>query len=249
MARAQAVCEKVVVVAQAHGGYASWMANGQLVGAAPDLAADLLRQAGVKNVEFQSQISFGELWQELTVGDADMTMSLGNSVGRDRLVDFVTPPYASQFLWVITRKKEVFPFNKFEDLLGKVGGGQAGESYGDGPFGQFIANAANLVRSPTLPESLQLLREGKLDYVLAYEYPAYAHMYINNLFDELGILSTFPYLQHLHIAFSKRSKCSVALREKLSKLIVTTNAKQRYFVLLAKYREMFNEQHRFGPRS
>jgi polar amino acid transport system substrate-binding protein len=116
-----------------------------------------------------------------------------------------------------------------------------GEAYGNSKFGLFVQNELNLERSPTISRSFELLLDGKVDYILAYENAANSEIFINNLGDKVDVISTFPFYAETYIAISKRSKCAGLIGPRLSKEIEVAKQKNLFYLLTNKYRNIFNE--------
>ena len=142
---------------------------------------------------------------------------------------------------MIVRKGERFPLRKYSDLKGRKGVAGRGEAFGNSKFGVYVQNELNLERSPTITRSFELLLDGKVDYILAYENAANSEIFINNLGEKVDVVSTYPFYAETYIAISKRSKCAESLGPRLSKEIEIAKQKNLYFILTNKYRNIFNE--------
>ena len=139
------------------------------------------------------------------------------------------------------KRGNAFDFQKFEDLLGRTGASTAGETYGDGAFGEFARRDLKLERGADLGKVIDMLLEDKVDYIFAYENAAYGQMMNRNLGTKLQILPAYPTRAETYIAFSKRSKCSAVLRQRMSEQVTLANSLHTYRKLLSQYREVFNE--------
>jgi len=235
------VCERLVITGPPAGPPSSWLQNDKLIGASVDFVRDVALAAGVKTVETKSYESWAKALDATQRGEVDLIFSAAWTEERGRFLNFIQPAYAGQYLYVIVRKGERFPLRKYADLKGRKGVAGRGEAFGNSKFGVFVESELSLERSPTITRSFELLLEGKVDYILAYENAANSEIFINNLGEKVDVVSTFPFYAETYLAMSKRSKCTEALGPRLSQEIEIAKQKNLYFLLTNKYRNIFNE--------
>jgi hypothetical protein len=166
---------------------------------------------------------------------------VGQSQQRERYLDYVRPSFGHQFLYVIVRRGEAFDLQKFEDLSGRSGAFSAGETLGDGVFGEFARKELQLQRPTDLSKSLDMLVDNQVDFVLGFENAANSLMFSKNLGAKLQILPTYPIRSEFFIAFSKRSKCGPVMRQRFSEQVVIANNANTFRKLMKHYLEVFNE--------
>ena len=234
-------CSKLIITGPPSGAPASWVSEGKLIGAATEFVQTVALKAGAKTVETRVFPTWSEALSATYRGEVDVIFSAGWSEERARYLDFVQPSFAGQFLYVIVKRGNAFDFQKFEDLLGRTGASTSGETYGDGAFGEFVRRDLKLERGADLGKVIDMLLEDKVDYIFAYENAAYGQMMNRNLGSKLQILSAYPTRAETYIAFSKRSKCSSVLRQRMSEQVALANSVHTYRKLLSQYREVFNE--------
>ncbi|MEY3628285.1 MAG: hypothetical protein RLY91_51 [Pseudomonadota bacterium] len=234
-------CDSVTVSGPPAGAPASWDANGQLIGAGVELAQKLLKSAGVKQVKVVRFASWPETLTAARTGAVDMIFSAGWSSDRARYLNYVYPAHGYQFLHVLVRKGNQFNLNRYEDLKGRTGLAGVGETFGDSTFGSLVETELTIERSPNTDESFRRLLAGEVDYVFAYENAAYSEIYRRDLGDKVESLVTYPYRSDTFFAFSKRSKCGTIWKDKLGAELQKANNRNDYFLLLKKYRTIFNE--------
>jgi polar amino acid transport system substrate-binding protein len=116
-----------------------------------------------------------------------------------------------------------------------------GETFGDSTFGSLVETELTIERSPNADESFRRLLAGEVDYVFAYENAAYSEIYRRDLGDKVESLVTYPYRADTFFAFSKRSKCGATWKDKVGAEVEKANSRNDYFLLLKKYRTIFNE--------
>lgn len=234
-------CDSVTISGPPAGAPASWEVNGQLIGAGVELAQKLLKSAGVKQVKVVSFASWPETLAAVRSGSVDMIFSAGWSSDRARYLNFVYPAHGYQFLYVLVLKGKQFNLNRYEDLKGRKGLAGLGETFGDSSFGSFVETELDIERSPNADESFRRLLAGEVDYIFAYENAAYSEIYRRDLGDKVESLVTYPYRTDTFLAFSKRSKCGAIWKDKVGVEVEKANNRNDYFLLLKKYRTIFNE--------
>jgi len=234
-------CSTLVMTGPPAGAPSSWVSEGKLIGAAVELVENIAYKAGAQKVEVRVFSSWSEALNATYNGEVDLIFSAGWSEERARYLDFVRPSFASQFLYVLVRRGEAFRFQKFDDLLNRRGAATQGETYGDGKFGQFVANELKLQRSPNLSAVFDLLLDGKVDFIFAYENAAYGQLLSRNLSTKVQSLTTYPTRAETFIAFSKRSKCNYEMRQRFTEQVALANQAHTYTNSLKRYREVFNE--------
>jgi hypothetical protein len=163
------VCPTLTVTGPPSGAPASWLSEGKLIGAAVELVENMGYKAGAQKVVVRSFPTFAESLSAVYKGEVDVIFSAGFSEERERYLDYIRPSFASQFLYVIVRRGEAFDLQKFEDLSGRLGASAAGETYGDGAFGEFVRKELKLQRPTDLSKSIDMLLDNQVDFVFGFE--------------------------------------------------------------------------------
>ena len=235
------VCDRIVITGPPAGPPSSWTDNGKLTGASVEFVRSVLMAAGVKTVETKAYESWAKALDATQRGEVDLIFSAAWSEDRARFLNFILPGYAGQYLYVIVRKGERFPLRKYSDLKGRKGVAGRGEAFGNSKFGVFVESELSLERSPTITRSFELLLEGKVDYILAYENAANSEIFMHNLGEKVDVVSTYPFYAETYIALSKRSKCAESVGPLLSAQVEIAKQKNLYFLLTNKYKNIFHE--------
>jgi len=235
------VCSSITVTGPPAAAPSSWLSEGKLIGAAVEFAQGISYAAGISKVEVRPYPTWREALAAAYRGEVDLVFSANWSEERERYLDYVRPAMSSQFLYVVVRRGEAFALNKLEQLKELSGASGAGETYGDGFFGQFVKNNLNLTRAPSIDKVFDLLIDKKVDYIFGFENAVYEQMMIRNLGSTLQVLNTYPTRSEGFLAFSKRSKCGEQVREKFAEQLALAQTMRRYPTLMNKYREVFNE--------
>lgn len=236
-------CDRLVITGPPYAPPSSWIENNQLIGASVEFVKNIALAAGVKSVIVQPYDSWDEALKAAQNGQVDILFSAAFSQQRSRYLNFIQPPYAGQFLYAIVEKGKEFPLRKYDDLKGRKGIAGIGETYGNSKFGSFVESQLSIERSPSITQSFDLLLEGKVDYILAYENTANSEIFKRNIGDKLSILSTYPFFAETFIAMSRRSKCAGNFELLLSKQIEIAKTNNLYYSLTSKFRNAFISSH------
>lgn len=233
-------CQTLVITGPPQSPPSSWVMDQKLVGASVEFVETVALAAGVKNVEKRVFNTWRDALDATRLGQVDLIFSAAFSAERERFLNFILPSYAGQHLYVVVRKGETFPLLKYSDLLGRRGAAGTGEAFGNGEFAQFVNKRLDLVRSPTLSDSFELLFNNKVDYVLGYSNVVNSEIFTKNLLGKVDIVLTYPFYAETFIALSKRSKCS-SLAASLSDEIKKAEKKNLYYLLSNKYMGVFEQ--------
>ena len=233
-------CQTLVITGPPQSPPSSWVMDQKLVGASVEFVETIALAAGVKNVEKRVFKTWREALDATRLGQVDLIFSAAFSIERERFLKFIRPSYAGQHLYVVVRKGEGFPLLKYDDLLGRRGAAGTGETFGDGEFSNLVNQQLDLVRSPTLSDSLELLFNNKVDYVLGYSNAVNSEIFTKNLLGKVDIVLTYPFYADTFLALSRRSKCS-SLAASLSAEIKKAEKKNLYFLLSTKYMRVFEQ--------
>ena len=234
-------CPSLIISGPPSAAPSSWVAEGKLIGAALEYTQTVARASGVKNIEVRQYATWNDTLQAAYRGDIDVLFSANWSEERERYLNYVRPAMSVQSLHVVVRRGEPFDLLKLEDLEGRAGARAAGETFGDGFFGDFVRQKLELLLVPSIHDMVDQLLDKKIDFFLGWENAVYEQIMVRNLGTRVESLDTYPTRAEGFIAFSKRSKCGEALRERFAENVQSVNSKHLYKNLLKKYREVFNE--------
>ncbi len=205
-AQADSVCPTLVITG--HPAYApvAWAAQGSIVGAAPDLVTSIALRLGVKKVVSKDFGSWEKAQEAAKSGEADVIFGIYKNDERASYLDYIEPPFMTDPVAIVVRKGEAFPYGKWDDLKGKKGVTNAGESYG-GEFDAFMAKNLTVWRAQGVVKAFEALLNRQADYLIIGLYPG------KNEARQRGIASKVEFLpkellsSDMYIAFSKQSKC------------------------------------------
>jgi polar amino acid transport system substrate-binding protein len=220
LAQAEATCESLVITG--HPSYApvSWSANGQIVGAAPDLVSAIALKLGVKNVNSRDFGSWEKAQEAANSGQADVIFGIYKNAERAMSLNYIDPPFMLDPNSVIVRKGNAFPFAEWDDLKGRKGVTNAGESYGN-RFDAFMAKELTVARAPGIEPTFDTLLNKQADYLIVGLYPGKIEVRRRGLTDKVEFLPKEITTAEMYVAFSKKSNCYEALKDGFAENIGT----------------------------
>jgi len=202
-------CQKVI--ASAHPAYPPyhWNDGGSIVGASVDIHKIIFSELGIP---FDAKF-FGP-WKRVLLnaeeGSFDFVMALKKTPARQAYLNFTEAPVFPNPFSVFVERTSLFPFEKWEDLVGKTGGKNAGDRYGQ-EFDEF-ANEALTIEDALTPElNYKKLIAGRIDYFIHSRYSGAAFL---STFGHGHLVTTLDKNineGYIHSGFSKNSSCSELL--------------------------------------
>ncbi len=203
-----AECTKVVVTSHPDYKPYHWYDGRELTGASIELARRIL-----DDMRIPYEIRYVGPWPRVLKlaenGQVDIVMSLKNTPERRDYLDFTPTPAFSNPMAVFVRRDKSFAFDRREDLIGKRGGVNSGDRYGEG-FDEFLRN--NLAVEPTIEmaSNFKKLKAGRIDYYITGLYPGLAFL-ADNAMDDLVPLPKPVNRGVIHVGFTHKSPCAFLL--------------------------------------
>jgi polar amino acid transport system substrate-binding protein len=149
-------------------------------------------------------------WEEAQAaardGKADMIFGIYYNDVRATYLDYVQPAFTFDDVAVFVVKGKEFPFTDKNDLIGKKGITNQGESYGN-DFDAFMKDKLDVARADGIDDAFKDLLAGKADYLIAGYYPGLAESAKDGLKDKVVALNQALLSQEMFVAFSKKSPC------------------------------------------
>jgi polar amino acid transport system substrate-binding protein len=177
----------------------------KIIGAAPTLVETIAKQI---NVPLES--NYTGTWEEAQAaardGKADMIFGIYYNDERATYLDYVQPAFTFDDVAVFVVKGKEFPFTDKNDLIGKKGVTNVGESYGN-EFDAFLKEKLNVARTNGIDAAFKDLVDGKADYLIAGYFPGLAEAAKQGLKDKVVALNQALLSQEMFVAFSKKSPC------------------------------------------
>jgi len=201
-----------------------------IVGAAPTLIETIAKQI---NVPLESK--YTGTWEEAQAaardGKVDMIFGIYYNDERATYLDYVQPAFTFDDVAIFVVKSKEFPFTGQDDLIGKKGVTNQGESYGN-EFDAFMKDKLDVARANGIDAAFKDLLDGKADYLIAGYFPGLAEAAKEGNKDKVVALNQALLSQEMFVAFSKKSPCR-SLASKFGEGITELTTNDSYDQILA----------------
>ena len=202
---AAADCAKITATGHPQYPAVAFQQGDALVGAAPMLVETIAKKL---NVPLQSKFmgNWADAQAAARDGKADMIFGIYYNDERATYLDYVQPAFVFDPVVVFVNKDKKFPFTGQDDLIGKKGVTNQGESYGN-DFDAFIKDKLTVARADGIDDAFKVLMAGDADYLIAGYYPGLAEASKAGLKDDVVPLEPALLSAEMFVAFSKKSPC------------------------------------------
>jgi polar amino acid transport system substrate-binding protein len=204
-ARAEESCTKIVATGHPEYPPMAFKEGDRIDGAAALLVGEIAKELKVP-LETKYMGSWSEAQSATREGKADMIIGVYSNDERTEYLDYVDPPFAYDPVQVFVANDQSFDFKGPENLIGKKGIANAGESFGT-TFDDFLKEKLTVTRVDGLAAGFDALLSGDADYLIAAYYPATAALVRSGLDDKVQPLEPALLSEELFVAFSKKSPC------------------------------------------
>jgi polar amino acid transport system substrate-binding protein len=217
-------CTKILATGHPQYPAIAYKEGDNIGGAAPTLVAEIAKSLNI-SLESKYMGSWEEAQAAARDGKADMIFGIYYNDERAKYLDYVKPAFMFDDVAVFVVKGKEFPFKGPDDLIGKKGVTNQGESYGN-DFNAFMKDKLDVARTAGIDAAFKDLIAGKADYLIAGYYPGLAEAAKAGLKDQIVPLDQAVVTAEMFVAFSKKSPCR-SLAEDFGKGIteLTTNDK------------------------
>jgi polar amino acid transport system substrate-binding protein len=200
-----------------------------IAGAAPMLVEAIAKQLNIP-LQSKSMGSWADAQAAARDGKADMIFGIYHNDERAQYLDYVQPAFMFDDVAVFVAKGKAFPFEGQDDLIGKKGVTNEGESYGNA-FDAFMKDKLNVARTNGIDEAFNALLSGKADYLIAGYYPGLAEAAKAGVKDKVEVLDQALLTAEMFVAFSKKSPCA-AMADKFGQAITEMTTDGRFDTML-----------------
>ena len=198
-------CTKITATGHRYYPVIAYRDGDKIVGAAPTLVETIAKQINVP-LESKYMGTWEEAQDAARDGKADMIFGLYYNDERATYLDYVQPAFTFDDVAIFVLKGKEFPFTDKNDLIGKKGVTNQGESFGN-EFDAFMKEKLNVARANGIDGAFKDLLDGKADYLIAGYYPGLAEAAREGVEDKVGPLKQALLSQEMFVAFSQKSPC------------------------------------------
>ncbi len=212
-----------------------WQKGQTIVGVGPELAEKIFSILGI-NIDIRFSGPWKRVQETARAGEIDLIIGLYSNNERRSYLDY-SVPYMTDPTSIFVKKDKVFPFTKWQDLVGKKGTTIHGDSFGE-EFDRFIKEKLSIHATYDAVTSFRLLITGRVDYFVWGYYPCYINLYINDYKDKIIPLPQHVSEENMYMAFSKKSKY-IHLLPEVNRLIMEFKAKGQIDKMVKKHLSKF----------
>ena len=232
-------CTKITATGHPQYPVIAYKDGDKIVGAAATLVETIAKKL---NVPLESK--YMGTWEEAQAaardGKADMIFGIYYNDERATYLDYVQPAFMYDDVAIFVVKGKEFPFTGQNDLIGKKGVTNLGESYGN-EFDAFIKDKLDVTRADGIDDAFKDLLAGKADYLIAGYYPGLAEAAKAGLKDKVVALNQALLSAEMYVAFSKKSPCR-SLAEKFGQEITVMTTDDSFDKILAEAEKAWEAQ-------
>lgn len=212
----------------------------KIVGAAATLVETIAKKLNVP-LESKYTGTWADAQEAARDGKVDIIFGLYHNEERAKYLDYVQPAFTFDDVAVFVPKGKDFKFTDKNDLIGKKGLTNKGESYGDA-FDAFMKDKLDVARTDGLDAAFKDLADGKADFVIAGYYPGNAELVKLGLGDKIVALDQALLSAEMFVAFSKKSDC-LSLIEGFGQAITELTTDGSYDKIVAEAEAAWNKAH------
>jgi polar amino acid transport system substrate-binding protein len=198
-------CAKIVATGHPEYPVIAFKQGDNIAGAAP-----MRVEAIAKDLKIPLESNYMGTWADAQTaardGKADMIFGIYYNDERANYLDYVEPAFVFDPVVVFVAKGKEFAFTGRDDLIGKKGVTNEGESYGN-EFDAFIKDKLDVARADGIDDAFKDLLDGKADYLIAGYYPGTAEAAVQGIKDKVVPLEPALLSAEMFVAFSKKSPC------------------------------------------
>jgi polar amino acid transport system substrate-binding protein len=215
-------CAKITAIGHPQYPVIAYKDGDNIVGAAPMLVEAIAKELNVP-LESKYMGSWEDAQAAARDGKADMIFGVYYNDERATYLDYVQPAFTYDDVAIFVVKGKEFDFKGQDDLIGKKGVTNQGESYGN-EFDAFMKAKLDVARTDGIDAAFKDLLDGKADYLIAGYYPGVAEAAKEGVKDQVVALNEALLTAEMFVAFSKKSPCrSLAGKFGQQITVMTTN--------------------------
>jgi polar amino acid transport system substrate-binding protein len=194
-----------VMTASGHPEYppVMWKQGDEITGVGPELMKLVFKPLGVM-VNCPYRGNWDTVQDELKNNKIDALVGVYMTDKRKAVMNF-SIPFTKDPVVIFVAKGKTFPFEKWEDLIGKKGVSTTGDSFGQA-FDAFIAARLDVKRSVTVKENFDKLLSGQADYFIFAMYSGIFDAKKLGIADKIEHLKKEASVENFYFAVSKKSR-------------------------------------------
>lgn len=237
-------CKKIIVTGNAEYPPLTWQDKknpGKIIGFAVELLEIACKDIGIA-VEGKYVGPWARAQSEVKNGHVDMLGGAYITEERKIYMDYIIPPFVMDPTVIFVKKGSKIRFEKWEDLIGLIGGTPIGNSYGES-FDKFAKERLTIERVPKLVQAFEKLEMGRNQYVVYGLYPGLADAEVTGFMDKIDYLPNSIISEGLYFTISKKSVCNCQkIKDHLTKKVKEFSEQKLPEQLMEKYLKIWKDQ-------
>ena len=173
-----------------------------IVGVGPDIVKKIFDELGL-NISIEYTGTWDVVQEKARSGEVDLLVAAYKTAERETYMDY-SVPYTVDPVSIFVKNGHSFPFNYWDELIGKRGVVTKGDSYGQA-FDLFIKSKLTVTEVTTPDEAFNLLTNGDADYFVYAYYSGENYLAKNNLKEEIEVLPNNVSSENFYFTISKKS--------------------------------------------
>lgn len=225
-----------------------WERAKGLAGVGPELATHILSKLEVP-FDIKPMGTWQQVQDKARTGSVDIILSAYKTAERQEFLEY-SIPYLDSPVVVVVRKGTGFVCNSRDDMIGKRGVANKGESFG-AEFDSFIKNKLQ-VTFTSYNRAFEMLEEDTADYLIIDLYPAIIYSKLLRAEDKVEIMEKPVTVQKIHMAVAKNSEflgLLPAINRHLTEMQEQGEIKRLVLEHYQKWNTTFQERQKFYSRA
>ncbi len=180
--------------------------NNVIAGVGPELLELILAQLHIE-VKNKSVGPWARVQYSAKYGDIDIIAGIYLNSERLQFLDFVATSFMPNPAVIFVKKGNAFPFNKFDDLKGRIGGAILGSKFSM-EFDEFLLqnkNTVKLERVVLTKQNFKKLLINRIDYIPYGKYVGMLTLEELGIGDQIEILPKLLFEEFFYFAVSKKT--------------------------------------------
>jgi len=192
-----------------------WQSGDSIIGAGPELVQKICTDLKIKcDIKYEGQ--WQEVQDKVKNNEVDMLVAAYKTTPREQYMDY-SVAYTDDPITLFIKNGVSFPYQKWDDLVGKKGVVMIGDSYGQ-EFDEYIAKNLTVDKVATTKEAFDEIINGKADYFVYALYSGKNEIKKQHLTDKIQSIPNYVAAEKFYITISKNSPFAKYL-SKINELI------------------------------
>lgn len=196
-----------------------WQEGDNIVGVGPEILKMAFEGLGI-TVDSKFKGSWTQVLESTKEGDIDAVAGIYMTAQNKTFFNY-SIPFMKDPVVIFVAKGKTFPYEKWDDLIGKKGTTTIGDSFGK-EFDKFISGKLTISRTLKIEGNFNKIISGEADYFISSMYSGLIEAGKLGISDKIEYLPVFATAETFYIGMFKESKFlryMPQINEKIEKLV------------------------------